>query len=403
MADTVFSVLCALALKYVGAEGLDQVVAVCGDHLSDQGRRLTTALRDSNERAWKALEIALAGETLWNRLDRAEDRAFRQQLAAYLKQASIPELQDKEPFRKKCLQDLRQARKQALLDGRLSPEDLARRLGPLADRADPQAVLAAEKQALNDIAAGFKEAKLDALAWLLGQQPQPGQSVLVVAVRLLLPAPGRAGRGAGPPAPVHGDGGPHGVAAAGLPSARRRPEGARRPRRGGGRRPGGGGGRDPRGGPRFAGGNGEDAGREPRVLRPRPAHAGGTADAPAAGPRRRQPVDPLRPRTPEGQGVPGPVPADAGGREAGRPRLAQRPGQAPGGGRRLPQRPGGVHARRRPVAGRRLVRRGPLQRLPRRPGTGGGRRRRLRGGPGGIGGGRPLRPGPLRPVSAGRV
>ncbi len=183
MADTIFSVLCAIALKYVGAEGAERVVAICGDHLSDQGRRLTKALRESNERAWKALEIALAGETLWNRLDRAEDRAFRQQLAAYLKQMPIPELQDKEPFRKKCLQDLHQARKKALLDGRLAPEDLARRVGPMADRSDPQAVLAAEKKALNDIAGWFKEAKLDALAWLLEQQPQPERSVLVVAVR----------------------------------------------------------------------------------------------------------------------------------------------------------------------------------------------------------------------------
>ena len=183
MADTVFSVLCAVALRYVGAEGVDQIVALCGDHLSDQGQRLTKALRESNERAWKALEIALAGETLWNRLDRGEERAFRQQLVAYLKQMPIPELQDKEPFRKKCLRDLHDARKKALLFGRLVPEELARRVGPMAERADPQAVLAAEKTALNDIAAEFKKANLDGLAWLLEQQPRPGQSVLVVSVR----------------------------------------------------------------------------------------------------------------------------------------------------------------------------------------------------------------------------
>ena len=183
MADTVFSVLCTIALRYAGAEGVDRVIAICGDHLSDQGQRLTKALRDSNERAWKALEIALAGETLWNRLDRGEERAFRQQLVAYLTQMPIPELQGKEPFRKKCLRDLHDARKKALLLGRLVPEELARRIGPMAERGDPQAVLAAEKTALNDIAAEFKRANLDGLAWLLEQQPRPGQSVLVVAVR----------------------------------------------------------------------------------------------------------------------------------------------------------------------------------------------------------------------------
>ena len=95
----------------------------------------------------------------------------------------LPELQDKQQFRKKCLQELRDARKKTLLGGRLAPEELARRAGPMANRSDPQAVLAAEKQALLDMAAALKEAKLEALAWLLEQQPQPGQSVLIVGVR----------------------------------------------------------------------------------------------------------------------------------------------------------------------------------------------------------------------------
>ena len=321
MADTVFSVLCAIALKYVGAEGLERVVAICGDHLSDQGRRLTKALRESNERAWKALEIALAGETLWNRLDRAEDRAFRQQLAAYLKQTPIPELQDKEPFRKKCLQDLHQARKKALLDGRLAPEDLARRIGPLTDRGDPQAVLAAEKQALNDIAGRFKEAKLDALAWLLEQQPQPGRSVLVVAVRYyfqrrveedeelarrlqftamesLTESQQQGFRQLDDGLKVHAARVEEAVVGLAEAAAEIREAALDL---------------------RF--GNGEDAGREPRVLRPRPANAGAAADAPAPRPRQRQSVDPLRPRAPEGQGVPGPLSPNAGKGEARAPAL----------------------------------------------------------------------------------
>ena len=183
MADNVYTVLCAVALKYVGAEGVEKVISILGQHLSDQGQRLTKALKESNERAWKALEVALAGETLWNKLDRAEDRAFRQQLAAYLKQLPMPELQGKQPYRKKILQDIFDARKKALLFGRLHPEEVARRAGLMANRSDPQAVLAAEKQALFDMAAELKQAKLDALAWLLEQEPQPGQSVLVVAVR----------------------------------------------------------------------------------------------------------------------------------------------------------------------------------------------------------------------------
>ncbi len=183
MADNIYVVLCSCALRRIGADGVDQIVALLGDHLSDQGQRLNKALSSANDRAWKALEIALAGETLWNKLNRAEDRSFRQQLAVYLQQLPLPELQDKQQFRKKCLQELRDARKKTLLGGRLVPEELARRAGPMAGRSDPQAVLAAEKQALLDMAAALKEAKLDSLAWLLEQQPQPGQSVLIVGVR----------------------------------------------------------------------------------------------------------------------------------------------------------------------------------------------------------------------------
>ncbi len=183
MADNIYIVLCSCALRRIGADGLDQVVALLGDHLSDQGQRLTKALSAANDRAWKALEIALAGETLWNKLNRAEDRAFRQQLAVYLQQLPLPELQDKQQFRKKCLQELRDARKKTLLGGRLVPDELALRAGPMANRSDPQAVLAAEKQALHDMAAALKEEKLESLAWLLEQQPQPGQSVLIVGVR----------------------------------------------------------------------------------------------------------------------------------------------------------------------------------------------------------------------------
>ena len=95
----------------------------------------------------------------------------------------MPELQGKQEHRKKILQDIQDARKKAVLFGRLAPEELARRAGPMADRGDPQKMLAAEKQALRDMAGLMKQVKLEALAWLLEQQPQPDQSVLVVSVR----------------------------------------------------------------------------------------------------------------------------------------------------------------------------------------------------------------------------
>ncbi|HVS40554.1 MAG TPA: protein kinase [Gemmataceae bacterium] len=183
MADGFFSALCSLALKQLNLEGLEQIRDWLGDHFSDQGRRLTNALKASNEKAWRALEIALAGESLWNKLDRADDRAFRQQLAGFLKQLPLPELDGKQVSRKQILENIRDAKKQGLLFGRLLPQDLADRVGPMADRTDPQKVLVAERKALGDMAAFLKRAKLDALSWLLEQPVQPGQSLLIVSVR----------------------------------------------------------------------------------------------------------------------------------------------------------------------------------------------------------------------------
>src|SRR4051794_23108504 len=64
-----------------GAEGLATFLV---ERFTDQSQRLPAALTRANDRAWKAMEIAIAGESLWGWLDRSEDRAFRQRVRAYL-------------------------------------------------------------------------------------------------------------------------------------------------------------------------------------------------------------------------------------------------------------------------------------------------------------------------------
>jgi hypothetical protein len=69
----VFLNLSVLALRQVvqgaanavglGAAG-DAVIGFLGDHFTDHSRRLTNALQSANDRAWRALELALAGESL---------------------------------------------------------------------------------------------------------------------------------------------------------------------------------------------------------------------------------------------------------------------------------------------------------------------------------------------------
>src|SRR5262245_7601180 len=82
----------------------------------DPGQKLTKALAGSSTRAWRALEVALAGEGLWGWLDRAEDKAFRRQVRAFLDGSRFPALSGQGAgYRKQCLRELRYACKDGLL------------------------------------------------------------------------------------------------------------------------------------------------------------------------------------------------------------------------------------------------------------------------------------------------
>src|SRR5205823_1161724 len=66
-------------------------------HFTDHSQKLTRALKRANERAWKALDVALAGESFWERcrlfVASGDERAFRQQLRAFLEVAPLPPLE----------------------------------------------------------------------------------------------------------------------------------------------------------------------------------------------------------------------------------------------------------------------------------------------------------------------
>src|SRR5205809_129128 len=91
--------LCCVALRQVVGEGGEGVIRMLGDHLGDRSQALTRALARSHDRAWRALEIALAGESVWNAFDRSDDKALRKQLKQFIDAAPLPELQNKQKAR----------------------------------------------------------------------------------------------------------------------------------------------------------------------------------------------------------------------------------------------------------------------------------------------------------------
>jgi tRNA A-37 threonylcarbamoyl transferase component Bud32 len=170
-----------------GEHAFDGVVRFLADRFADQSQRLPQALHRANDSAWKALEVALAGESLWNWLDKAEHKAFRAQVRAFLDATPLAGLPSHGPeFRTVCLRELRTARKAGLLtQGSLHPAELAQQAGAFARFSDPESLLGAEWQAVEVMAAELRGAGYPSVAHLVALRPdRPGSiSVLVAAVR----------------------------------------------------------------------------------------------------------------------------------------------------------------------------------------------------------------------------
>ncbi len=164
-------------------EGGEAVVGFLVRHFSDHSQRLTAALQQANDRAWRTLEVALAGESLLGRLACAEDRAFRQQIRAFLDTPGNDVTTTDAGFRERCLRDLRSARKAGRLAVRQADADaLVRQSAEFARFSDPQAVLDAEHSSMRAIARELGDDYPD-LARLLELEPVPGRSLLIVGVR----------------------------------------------------------------------------------------------------------------------------------------------------------------------------------------------------------------------------
>jgi tetratricopeptide (TPR) repeat protein len=176
-----------LALRQLLGESAGAVLGLFRDRFSDQGRLLLEALRTAQVRAWGALEIALAGTSWWETLRPAlvsrEEEVLDREVRSFLDAAPLPELAGKSFFRKECLRELQEARRGGLLDGTLSAAELEGKASSRVRYANPQAVMLAEWQALEGLAAELEGKGCKSLAWLLRQRPSSGPPLLVLAVR----------------------------------------------------------------------------------------------------------------------------------------------------------------------------------------------------------------------------
>jgi regulation of enolase protein 1 (concanavalin A-like superfamily) len=187
--DSVVEAACQVVGARAGEQLANGVVRLLAKQFTDQSTRWTRALARVNERAWRALEIALAGDSFWDRckisLASGDEKAFRGQVLGFLDAlpaGSLPA--DRDVFRRECWQELRRARKAGALSGAVAPDKLAQRAGTFVRYREPHLQVRAQQQMAAHMAQTLRDAGYPNLAQLLTLGDGP--SLLVVAARYFL-------------------------------------------------------------------------------------------------------------------------------------------------------------------------------------------------------------------------
>jgi WD40 repeat protein len=158
--------------------------------MSDHSLRVVAALSTASDQAWRTLELALSGESLSTVVDRADDKAFREQIRLFVLSAQfdkrIPaKLQDRD-LASHCLTELQAARESGLLNGDTDPATIASRLGDLTRFGDPAGLVAAQWTLADELAADLHASGYPTLATFLTLRPASDSTaipLLAVAVR----------------------------------------------------------------------------------------------------------------------------------------------------------------------------------------------------------------------------
>lgn len=181
--------LSVLALHQVLGERAESAFEFLEDRFSDRSQRASRALRVASERAWRCLEVALAGESWWQRckdlLSAREEQVLRSQIQSFLRSAEAQGLPARgEDFCRKCLEELRAARKARVVPGeepRL--DEAARQARAMARYSGPARMAEVEMKALEGVAEGLQGRGYPHLAEYVALRPAGGPPLLATAVR----------------------------------------------------------------------------------------------------------------------------------------------------------------------------------------------------------------------------
>jgi hypothetical protein len=175
--------LSQIAVHQVLGERGAPLAAFLDDRFGDHAGRMGEALFRANDRAWRSLELAVGGESLWQSitgmLAAAEEKALERQVRAFLTSLPAAKLPgDPAAFRRDVHGEIQAARRVKLIPGeRLTRDDRSALASDLSKQAD------AERAALTGVAGHLRREGFERLAAYVELRPASGQPLLASAVR----------------------------------------------------------------------------------------------------------------------------------------------------------------------------------------------------------------------------
>ncbi|MGL4552677.1 MAG: hypothetical protein ACRC33_16000 [Gemmataceae bacterium] len=180
----VFRSLSGLILRQVLVDQADALLGLLGERFADNSRRLEGALSRSAERAWRALEVALAGPTLWqgacDLIGSRDDKLLRRQVQTFLdRMPGCPG-----PFRLECLKELRGARRVKLVPGNVPGAfEVDGDFAAFARSLEPARVLEHDNRLMAGIAEELRREGYPLLARYVELRPGGRETLLTWAAR----------------------------------------------------------------------------------------------------------------------------------------------------------------------------------------------------------------------------
>jgi hypothetical protein len=159
---------------------------------TEPSQRLRKALRESNERSWRAVELALAPETMWGNITSrlfdkdGDDKGFRDNLRAFLEANPLqlpPEQADE--VRKRALRELHSARRTKIIPGSdTTAGAMAKEAACFYQFRDAPAIRSAELEVISGVACQLRESGYPTLAKVIEARPvADGPHLITFAVR----------------------------------------------------------------------------------------------------------------------------------------------------------------------------------------------------------------------------